>query len=200
MALRKLADRSPCWISAEDIKFFEQYRWTWHKRTERIIRWEPIEETEAEREARLRKRGKKRRKKYRMVFLHRELLGMEQEDRYTFVLFKDENPRNCTRENLEIIQVGELVRRTAHPVRKSRTQTWGKGSKYLGVSVHKRTGRWQVHIRIDGKLKYLGSFPKTEQGELMAARKYNEYAAALGRPQNRIRQRRITPTKGSTHV
>lgn len=50
-------------------------------------------------------------------------------------------------------------------------------SKYLGVCVYsKKNGRriyWTANIRVMKKLKWLGQFPYTDQGELEAAKMYD---------------------------
>ncbi len=48
-------------------------------------------------------------------------------------------------------------------------------SKYLGVSVHLHKV-YISRIVIDRRQKYLGSFPLTNEGEIEAAKKYDEYA------------------------
>ena len=52
------------------------------------------------------------------------------------------------------------------------TKRINTSSKFVGVSKHKMTGRWQANIRIDGKWKYLGLFNSQEE----AALKRDEYA------------------------
>jgi len=48
-------------------------------------------------------------------------------------------------------------------------------SGYTGVSFHKRDGKWQAYIRVDGKRKHLGSFDTPEE----AAAVYREAAREL---------------------
>lgn len=47
-------------------------------------------------------------------------------------------------------------------------------SKYLGVYANKYN--WVANMCIEGKRTYLGCFPFTPEGEILAALKYNEYA------------------------
>jgi hypothetical protein len=75
--------------------------------------------------------------------LHREILGVR--DRRV-VIYLDGNPRNCTRVNLAIRDRGMYGRQ-----RPSRG-----ASGYKGVSPYR--GRWQATIRVDGRLKWLGTF------------------------------------------
>ena len=52
----------------------------------------------------------------------------------------------------------------------------GVSSKYRGVSWHKRIGKWQVRVKIDGKENNEGYF----ECELEAARAYDKKAEELG--------------------
>lgn len=79
--------------------------------------------------------------------LHREVLGIQDS---RVVRFLDGNARNCSRPNLQVIERSVLAR--AQPA---------KGAcKYKGVSPYR--GKWQATIRVDGKLKWLGSFETAE--------------------------------------
>ena len=53
-------------------------------------------------------------------------------------------------------------------------------SKFVGVSWIQRDKKWKAEIRIDGKIKNLGSF----HDEKEAACKYDEQAALLNKPVN----------------
>jgi len=53
-------------------------------------------------------------------------------------------------------------------------------STFKGVSWNNHVKKWRSHIRIDGKLTFLGSFTNEKE----AARKYDEKAATLSRPLN----------------
>lgn len=87
--------------------------------------------------------------------LHREVLDVR--DR-RIVIHLDGDPRNCTRSNLHIQDRGVYGR-----------QRPAKGvSRFKGVSPYR--GRWQATIRIDGRLKWLGSFDTAEE----AARAYDD--------------------------
>ncbi|HET7321801.1 MAG TPA: AP2/ERF family transcription factor [Longimicrobiaceae bacterium] len=87
--------------------------------------------------------------------LHREIAGVNDK---RVVLFLDKDGRNCTRANLHIQDRSVLAR--ARPAQGA--------CKYKGVSPYR--GRWQATIRIDGKLKWLGSFDSAED----AARAYDD--------------------------
>ena len=49
-----------------------------------------------------------------------------------------------------------------------------KTSKYTGVSKHKSTGKWVSYIRINGKVKYLGSFENEYDAHLAYQNKLKE--------------------------
>lgn len=87
--------------------------------------------------------------------LHREIVGVRDERIVTFI---DGDPRNCRRTNLLIQDRGVYGRQ-----RPSQSATG-----YKGVSPYR--GKWQATIRVDGKLKWLGTFPTPED----AARAYDD--------------------------
>lgn len=91
----------------------------------------------------------------RMRRLHREVMDVRDQ---RIVMHLDGNTRNCTRTNLHVQSRGVFGR--ARP---------GQGaSKFKGVSPYR--GRWQATIRVDGKLRWLGSFDTAED----AARAYDD--------------------------
>jgi hypothetical protein len=53
-------------------------------------------------------------------------------------------------------------------------------SKFVGVTWHRQDQKWQAAIKVEGKSLHLGHF----LDEFEAARKYDEYAARLGRNVN----------------
>jgi len=87
--------------------------------------------------------------------LHREVLEIRDS---RIVRFLDGDPRNCTRANLQVLDRSVVA--TARPAQGV--------CKYKGVSPYR--GRWQATIRIEGKLKWLGSFDSAEA----AARAYDD--------------------------
>jgi len=87
--------------------------------------------------------------------LHREIMDVRDT---RVVLFLDGNPRNCTRANLFVQDRGVYAR--IRPAKGA--------SRYKGVSPYR--GKWQATIRLNGKLKWLGSFETPEE----AARVYDD--------------------------
>jgi hypothetical protein len=87
--------------------------------------------------------------------LHREILAVRDS---RIVRFLDGNPRNCVRSNLQILERSVLA--TARPAQGA--------CEFKGVSPYR--GKWQATIRLEGKLKWLGSFPSPED----AARAYDD--------------------------
>ena len=115
--------------------------------------------------------------------LHREILEVRDK---RVVLFLSDDPRDCTRSNL-LIQDRSVIAR-ARPAQGA--------CKFKGVSPYR--GKWQATIRIDGTLRWLGSFPTPED----AARAYDEavieHRGRSGvlnfpsRPRRRVKQ--VVPT------
>ncbi|PAD91652.1 HNH endonuclease [Shouchella clausii] len=77
---------------------------------------------------------------------------------------KDRNPLNNQKSNLRICTQADNTRNVAL----SKTNTSG----YKGVTWHKRRNKWQVNIRYDGKMRYLGLYDNKH----IAARVYNLWA------------------------
>lgn len=71
---------------------------------------------------------------------------------------------NNTRANLRLAT-------NAQNIRNSR-KSGSRGSQYKGVSLHNQTGRWQVHITINGKVTHVGIFAD----EIEAALAYDKAA------------------------
>jgi hypothetical protein len=91
--------------------------------------------------------------------LHREVMEISDS---RIVRFLDGNTRNCTRANLQVLDRSVLA--TARPAQGA--------CSYKGVSPYR--GKWQATIRLEGKLKWLGSFATPEE----AARAYDEAVLA----------------------
>lgn len=87
--------------------------------------------------------------------LHREIFEVRDK---RVVVFLNSDPRNCTRTNL-LVQERSVIAR-ARPAQGV--------CKFKGVSPYR--GKWQATIRLDGKLRWLGSYATPED----AARAYDE--------------------------
>lgn len=123
-------------------------------------------------------------KTHRTLLLHREVMGVE-DDRQ--VIFRDGDPTNCTRDNLVVVDASFRPRQRAKK---------GGSSQYRGVGWNRAKGMWQAYVRVNGKLRHLGFFPEGPDGEVQAARAYDEAAraefadlAVLNFP--RVRRRRL---------
>lgn len=103
-------------------------------------------------------------KAYRTILMHRAIMGVDDPRK---VIFRDGDPTNCTRENL-------VVKGPRFQPRQ-RTKKGGS-SQYRGVSWNRTKGMWQAYIRVDRKLKHLGFFEPTPEGERKAAETYDEAA------------------------
>lgn len=79
-----------------------------------------------------------------------------------FIDHEDRNTENNKIENLRPASRSQNA--------KNCTSVKNSSSKYLGVSFHKRTGKWQAKCTINGKPKYLGIYTLEDE----AAHAYNE--------------------------
>lgn len=112
----------------------------------------------------------------RTALLEHELLGDPPEGKETN--FRNGNSLDYRRSNLEWGDHGL----TRHRIPRS-TKQLVVASSYKGVSRSNRHcitgGRWWAKIKHDGKQHYLGSFPLTAEGEIAAARAYDDAARKL---------------------
>lgn len=99
----------------------------------------------------------------RSVYLHRELLGIT--DPSIKVDHRNGNGLDNQRENLRACS-------TSQNNMNSRKRRDGLSSRYKGVCWHKRYGKFQAEIKLDGRSKYLGMFTD----EIDAALAYDEAA------------------------
>jgi hypothetical protein len=104
------------------------------------------------------------------ISLQQEVLGDPPDGTRTD--FKNGNALDCRRSNLRWATHSHHVHRAAHR-KKGATIV----SRFKGVS-HKK-GHWCVTLTFGGKPVHLGSFPMTSQGELAAARVYDDAARKL---------------------
>ena len=70
-----------------------------------------------------------------------------------------------------------------------RTRRSKSKSGYIGVQKHNRGGKYQARIRIDSKLKYLGSYDTAKQ----AAKAHDKEAIKLGRPLSKLNYPKKAP-------
>lgn len=107
--------------------------------------------------------------KQKRLWLHREIMNPADN---MDVDHKNNDGLDNQRSNLRI------VTRTQNS--QNRAAKKNGHSKYLGVCLHKKknggTVYWTAHIRIDKKLKWLGQFPNNIDGELNAAKAYDDAA------------------------
>ena len=98
----------------------------------------------------------------KIVSMHREIMNAPDGK---VVHHDDGNGLNNTKENLRIVTVSENNKYV-------RKRGRAASSKYKGVSLEKRNGKWRAGIKSDGKYKSLGYFENEED----AARAYDEAA------------------------
>jgi AP2-like factor, euAP2 lineage len=102
------------------------------------------------------------RKSRKIIFMNRQVMNAT---KGASVVFKDNNPLNCRKENL-------LVGDAATVQHKKRRLPAKTSSQYKGVFRDKRRQKWFAQIKVAGKAKYLGSYRSEEQ----AARAYDDAA------------------------
>jgi len=91
-------------------------------------------------------------KKYKSetLYMHREILNTDQE-----VDHINGNTLDNRKENLRVADRTQQSQNTSS--RKNST------SKYVGVHIHKLTGKWRAQIKVDNKVKSLGLFSSQEE-------------------------------------
>jgi hypothetical protein len=109
------------------------------------------------------------------VFLQHEVCGDPPEGKETY--FKNGNALDCRRSNLVWGDRAQTSHRVARP------KVADVVSRYKGVcriNPQRSTGgQWHAAIRGGGKILHLGSFPPTAEGEIAAARAYDDAARKL---------------------
>lgn len=96
--------------------------------------------------------------------MHRVILGITNPKE--LIDHKNHNGLDNQKNNLRICNGSEN--------QKNRLSRKNSTSKYLGVSLSDNV--WIATIKYGDKTRYLGRFEKTNEGEVMAAKKYNEFA------------------------
>ncbi|MBU1517641.1 MAG: HNH endonuclease [Planctomycetes bacterium] len=106
----------------------------------------------------------------KMVSMHREIMGAQlleaaRNGGGQIVHHKDGNGLNNTKPNLQIVTIAENNRYC-------RKRGRAASSKYKGVCLDKKSGKWRAYIKYNGIHKSLGSYEIQEE----AARAYDEAA------------------------
>jgi hypothetical protein len=133
----------------DDVDFARLTRWKWFAHNRRGY-WYAA-------------RSQRENGKIYTITMSRELLGLKKRDSRQ-VDHKDGDTLNNRRANLRVATLSQNMY--------NRRSNRNSSSRYKGVSYHKKTGKWQAQIRIEGNNKYLGVFGSPEE----AARSYNEAA------------------------
>jgi hypothetical protein len=108
------------------------------------------------------------------LLMHRKIMGLEHGDPRE-VDHINRNRLDNRRENLRICSAAENNRNVS--LRKD------NASGRKGVSLHKRSGKWQANIQVDGKFKYLGLYSSIDDAYRVycdAAEKLHGSFACLG--------------------
>lgn len=101
------------------------------------------------------------------ILLHRQVLGLTEGD--PLVDHLDGDGLNCTRENL--VKSDYVLNARNRPG----AQRNNLSSGHLGVNIHKKTGEWEVRIRVRGRRIWIGRFKKLDDAvdaRLKAEKKY----------------------------
>jgi len=161
--MKKIIINSPTYgkhiVFVDDKDYLFLVKFTWNvrkvKHTFYALRWDKMIKGERKR-----------------LIMHRVIMGVT--DSKIFVDHKDHNGLNNQKNNLRPC----TPRQNVH----NRVSTSGTSSKYLGVSlnVNKRNRKeykyWVVNFMVNGKSTHVGNFPFTKNGEILAAKRYDEYA------------------------
>ena len=116
--------------------------------------------------------------------LHREVMNVRDN---RIVVHLDGNPRNCVRTNLLVQDRGVY----------GRSRPGHSSSGFKGVSPYR--GKWQATIRVDGKLRWLGTYETAEDAARAyddAVLKYRGRSGVLNFPE-RPRRRRARSENGT---
>lgn len=101
------------------------------------------------------------------IWMHREILGLAGIDYHTTeVDHRDKNRLNNQSNNLRVSnRTDNCINRKKHK---------NKTSEFIGVSLRIERPYWVAYITVNKKQIFLGRFPYTEDGKIMAAKKYDE--------------------------
>jgi len=138
----------------DDDDYEHLMKWKWHISGRYIRRWRKKEDV-----------GKSS-----YILMHRYIVGLYDDKKVCD--HKDRNILNCQKSNLRICTQLE----------NSRNRSGFGKSKYLGVNAHirrhngKEYKSFNVSIYYNKKIKHLGTFPFTSEGEILGAKCYDESA------------------------
>lgn|SRR5574341_661910 len=102
--------------------------------------------------------------KYKTILMHREIMGVNEASRHTFVDHSDRDTLNNTKDNLRVCSHAQNQWNKAKSDKKT--------SIYKGVSWDRQYSKWRVSICFGGKTRNLGRF----DDELKAAEVFNREA------------------------
>jgi hypothetical protein len=125
----------------------------------------------------------------RTVYMHRQLLGAKDGE---FVDHRDLDGLNNSRDNLRIATPTQNARNSR---KKVATRFGQPTSKFKGVHLDSRTGRYQAKIYLGSKGLYLGTF----DDPVLAAQEYDkaalEYHGEFARPNFPANEQQLAPTQ-----
>jgi hypothetical protein len=96
-------------------------------------------------------------KKSYTIYMHREIMGLEKGDKRTVDHWNHDTLDN-TDDNIRFATRGQQDQ--------NKGMTAHNTSGYKGSSFHKRIGKWQARIYVEGKVKHLGYFSTALAGHL----------------------------------
>lgn len=148
-------------IDKEDLHFVQDYKWRWLNKNKHYV-----------------VRGKRIKGKYRMLYLHREIMLWHgwHIPKGAQVDHENQNKYDNRKQNLRVVTPSQNnANRRKESNRKANDKRKRKNNSYKGVTLNKRTGAYEARIQFEGKYMFLGSFPNAK----MAAYYYNEAAKQI---------------------
>lgn len=137
-------------VDDEDYEWLSQ--WKWHVDEDNYVKRNVTTSTKPRRQTR--------------VLMHREILGLKSDDSREGD-HENLNRLDNQRSNLRICT------RSQNEFNKGPRKDCKSG--YRAVNFYKRTGRWVARIQVEGKRKYLGSYPTPEEAHAAYAKAAREF-------------------------